>query len=89
MKQIAKCAVLAFLVVAITGCFEIVRYAAQHSIGARLSPCQPRKDSVQAVMGKPYRRHFSDDENVSEKTQIFWRRLGPTCERCIFSQLLG
>lgn len=30
------------------------------------------KDSVQAVLGKPYRRYFSDEENVSDKAQICW-----------------
>lgn len=60
------------LALAASACFEIGKYAVQHSLGARLTSCQASKDSVQAVRGKPYRRYFSDDENVSEGTQLFW-----------------
>lgn len=72
MRQIASWAGAFALTAALTGCFEIGKYAVQHTLGARLGPCQAAKDSVQASSGTPYRRYFSDDENVSEGVQTFW-----------------
>lgn len=70
--HVTRYLLLATLVAALSGCFEIGKYALQHTLGARLGPCQPKKDSVQAALGKPYRRLVADDEDVSAETQIFW-----------------
>jgi hypothetical protein len=76
VKRIAACCALAVAVTTVSGCFEIVKFGVQHSIGARLGPCQSSKDSVQSVLGKPYRRMFSDAELTSPNTQIFFHEWG-------------
>ncbi|MGI8617461.1 MAG: hypothetical protein ACR2L6_00010 [Gemmatimonadaceae bacterium] len=75
-KRIAMCALTIGLVMAGMGCFEITKYAVQHSAGARLTACHSSKDSVEAVLGKPYWRYFSDAEFGGEGLQLFWHEWG-------------
>lgn len=56
------------------GCFEIVKYGAQHSLGARFGPCQPLKDSVERAIGKPRWRLFGDEEG--NDAQLFTHEWG-------------
>lgn len=72
MRRIIFCTSAVALTSVLTGCFEIGKFAAQHTLGARFGPCQSAKDSAEAALGKPYRRYFSDDEDVSEGVQVFW-----------------
>ena len=65
--------ILAALVVSATAaCMQAARYGAQHTLGARLGPCQASKDSVEQARGKPYRRHVADEEDVATRAQVFW-----------------
>ena len=51
---------------------QVAGYGAQHTIGARLGPCQASKDSVEEARGKPNRRHVADEEDVATRSQVFW-----------------
>jgi hypothetical protein len=55
-----------------SACTQVIGYGAQHTLGARLGPCQASKDSVERARGKPYRRHVADDEDVATHAQVFW-----------------
>lgn len=71
MRRIFWCVGAAALTSIFAACFQVGTYAVQHSIG----PCQASKDSVQAVLGKPYWRSYSDEEG-NERAQIFWHEWG-------------
>ena len=73
IRRIAVCGALA-LIPLLAGCFEIVKYSAQHSLGARFGPCQRLKDSVERAEGKPYRRMFGDEEGGG--VQLFTHEWG-------------
>lgn len=55
-----------------SACMQVIGYGTQHTLGARLGPCQPSKDSVEQARGKPYRRHVADEEDVATRAQVFW-----------------
>jgi hypothetical protein len=55
---------------------QVAQYGFQHTVGARVGPCQPVKDSVRKALGAPYRRYFSDEENTDTGEQVFWHEWG-------------
>src|SRR5918992_767481 len=62
----------ALVVCGAPACMQVVGYGVQHTVGARLGPCQASKDSVEQARGKPYRRHVADEEDVATRAQVFW-----------------
>ena len=72
MQPLIRLALAAFVVAASAACLQIAGYGAQHTLGARLGPCQASKDSVEGARGKPHRRHVADEEDVATRAQVFW-----------------
>jgi hypothetical protein len=57
-------------------CQSASKFAVQHSLGAELGPCAGRKDSVRALRGEPYDFIVGDEEDLSERTQLFTHEWG-------------
>ena len=73
---------LAAALASLTGCgvilAEVFNFGVQHSIGAKLGPCEARKDSVKRVRGPAFWSVIGDEEDVSTGEQLFQHEWGYT-----------